>query len=69
MSGQRIAKLRQIRADHTAGLIDGMWVDVTTASALIAVHDALNPDNQARFDSIPLMRLVDFAWKQVTPVR
>lgn len=63
----RIEQLRAIRTEHQARMIDGFWVDATTASALIAVHDALNAENQATFDSIPLLRLVDFAWKHVTP--
>jgi hypothetical protein len=43
------------------------WIllDHTTASALDACYQALSPDNQAKWDRIPLTRLVDFAWGQV----
>jgi hypothetical protein len=44
------------------------WVvlDATTAGAITAVREALkdNP-NVAKFDRIPLGRLIDFVWKQV----
>ncbi len=42
-----------------------MLMDAFTASALLAVFNALKPESQARFDNIPLGKLVDFAWKQV----
>ena len=61
----RIDKLRQIVANHQAGLIDGFWVDVTTANMLVTVHDALRPDLQPKFETVPFMRLVDFGWKHV----
>ena len=61
----RIGQLQTILANGQAGLIDGFWVDTTTAAMLIAVYDALKPSNQDRFDSIPLPRLVDFGWAHV----
>ena len=45
------------------------WVvmDATTASAIHTVREALkdNP-NVAKFDRIPLPRLLDFVWKHVS---
>ncbi len=43
------------------------WIalDITTASAMLAVYNALKPEHQAKFDNIPLGKLVDFVWKQV----
>lgn len=43
------------------------WIalDSTTAGALVAVYDALKPEMQAKFNSIPLGKLVSFAWKHV----
>ena len=40
-------------------------LDITTAGAMLAVYNALKPEHQAKFDNIPLGRLVDFVWKQV----
>lgn len=62
----RIEQLRKIVERHQYGKVDGHTVDVQTASMLVAVHDALNEDNQARFETISLMALVDFGWKHVT---
>lgn len=44
------------------------WIalDAMTAQAIMAVRNALkNPDQVAKFDTIPLMRLVDFCWRMV----
>ncbi len=40
-------------------------LDITTAGAMLAVYNALRPELQAKYDNIPLGRLVDFCWKQV----
>jgi len=40
-------------------------LDSFTASAMKAVYEKLKPEHQAKFDNIPLGRLVDFVWKQV----
>lgn len=41
------------------------YMDGFTASMLVAVHDALRPDLQEKFNRLPLMTLIDFGWKQV----
>ena len=40
-------------------------LDGLTFNALKAVYIALSEDNKAKFDNIPLLKLVDFAWKHV----
>lgn len=40
-------------------------LDAFTASAIAAVYKALNEANRAKFDRIPLERLLDFTWKHV----
>ncbi len=40
-------------------------IDSFTASAMLAVYNALSPAMQVKFDNIPLGRLVEFTWKQV----
>lgn len=61
----RIEKLRAILDGHTAAKIDGYLVDAFTASMLVQVYGALKPENQERFETLPLMALVEFGWKQV----
>ena len=40
-------------------------IDSFTASALVAVYKALGPESQAKFNNLPLGKLVDFCWKAV----
>ncbi len=42
-----------------------MTMDIMTAGAMHAVYSALKPEHKAKFDNIPLGRLIDFVWKQV----
>lgn len=42
-----------------------VMVDLFTASAMLTVYNALNPEHQNKFDSIPFQKLVDFTWKNV----
>lgn len=43
------------------------WVilDSFSASAVVAVYEALSAENKAKANRIPLMRLVDFAFQHV----
>ncbi len=43
------------------------WIalDVMTSGAILAVYNALNETQRAKFDNIPLGKLVDFCWKHV----
>ena len=61
----RIEKLRWIVEHHSFRKVEGQVIDAQTANALVTVHDALSPENQAKFGDVPLLRLVDFAWKRV----
>lgn len=45
--------------------VEGYLMDIMTARALLAVYAALGPEARMKFDSVPLPKLVDFAWKQV----
>lgn len=64
-SGSRIEGLRYIGVKHQAVVIDGHLVDAQTANLLVQVHDALSPENQAKFEKPSMPKLVAFAWKQV----
>ncbi len=43
-----------------------MLIDATTANAVTRVHEALSPANQAKFENLSLLRMVDIAWKLVS---
>jgi len=64
----RIELLRDIatngaRRVHITGR--KVWVDSFTANAMVQVHDGLNPENQAKFVSLPFLRMVDVGWKLI----
>ena len=62
----RIDALRKIVAECTAATVEGQVVDLFTASAMVAVYDALSPANQERFGSAPFMQLVTFCLSKIT---
>lgn len=64
-SRDRITALRTIVRDHSAKRIDGYVVDAMTAGMLVAVYDALSPENRERFGKPNLLKLVDLGWKSV----
>ena len=45
---------------------DSIVLDMTTASMLVQVYEALSPANQAKFDAMPLTKAVDIGWKLVS---
>lgn len=40
-----------------------MILDLTTANAMLTVYNAIKPENQAKFNQLHVLRLVDFTWK------
>lgn len=43
--------------------IGGQLVDTMTASAILTVHSAISPANQARYMALPIHKIVAIAWK------
>ena len=41
------------------------YLDAQTANMLVTVYNALSEEHRAKFNRIPLMRLIDFGWKHV----
>lgn len=61
----RIQALRDVLV-HGYAKIDGYAVDSFTASAIIAVYDALNDANKAKYASMKTLRgMASVAWKFV----
>ena len=44
------------------------YMDIQTANMLVTIYNALSEEHRAKFNRIPLMRLIDFGWKQVRAV-
>lgn len=66
-SSQRYDIAKKVVETKTAGeLPGGILLDLFTASALVQVYEALSPENQAKFDEIPLDKLVAFVFSHVS---
>lgn len=63
LASRRATVLQKIQADKKPRRIDGTMVDVNTAGLLLQVFEQISPQNKMKFDSVPLMSLVDFGWK------
>ena len=57
------AALRQIVADKQAGKVDGVMVDLFSASAILSVLDAINEANKEKLLSLPVESMADIAFK------
>lgn len=60
-----IDKVRWIKDNKTARMIDGVLVDLMTANAIITVYDAVGPDNKIKMLSLPIAKMGEIAWKLV----
>ena len=60
---ERIAAIRRIVSDGQYAKVDGTMIDLFSASAVVAVHDALNETNQQRFSALPAARMALIAFK------
>jgi hypothetical protein len=63
-----IKSLRKIVSEHQAAKVNGKMVDAYSASAIVAVYDKLNPQNRSQFVSLPIMKMVDMAFRLIKKV-
>lgn len=63
MKNNIIEKLREIVKNHQYQKIDGVIVDVVTASAVLNVYDNINETNKEKFLKLSLIKMVDVTWK------
>ncbi len=59
----RVQALRQIVAECQYAKIDGIMVDLFSASTILSIHDALNESNKARYSRLPVYRMAEIAFK------
>lgn len=60
-----IEQLREIVKEHQYKKIDGVIVDVMTASAILKVYDNINEVNQAKFSALPITKMASVAWQLI----
>ena len=61
----KIKDIEQVLKKKSAKKIDGMYMDMTTANAIMTVYKALNTSNRKKFEKLPLKKMVDVTWKLV----
>jgi len=60
-----IKDIEQVLKKKSAKKIDGMYMDMTTANAIMTVYKALGQSNKKKFAKLPLKKMVSVAWKLV----
>lgn len=60
---ERVAAFREIVRTKAFGKIDGCGVDLFSASTVVAVYDALNETNRAKFASLKVREMVLLAFR------
>ena len=58
-----VAACREIKETATFAKINGVMVDLFSASAIVAVHDACTDANRAKLLTLPLARMASLAFK------
>jgi hypothetical protein len=60
----RIEAIRRIVETGSYAKVDGVMVDLFTASTIISVYDALKrPENQAKMRNLPVAAMADISFK------
>lgn len=61
----RVEQLRKIVAERTHDTVDGIDVDLFTASAIVACYDAGNERTRALIETAPLGKVAEAALRSV----
>jgi len=56
---------RAICAKKQYAKVNGVMVDLFSASAIVKVHDALNEANKLKFNALPIGRMASVAFKLI----
>ena len=59
----RIAAIRSVVAKGQYAKIDGIMLDLFSASAIIKIYNAINPENQAKYREMPVSKMASIAFK------
>ena len=60
---ERIEAIRRIVSESQYAKVDGVMVDLFSASAIIRVYDALNEVNQAKYSAMSAPQMATIAFK------
>lgn len=56
---------KQVATQGQARKVDGVWLDITTASAMVTAYDALSESARERFNALPLTKAATISLKLV----
>lgn len=62
---EKIAAVRAIVDAKQYAKIDGVAIDLFSASAIVAVYDALNEENRAKYAAMPVRKMAIVAFKLI----
>lgn len=62
----RYAAAQRVVANSQFEVVEDYVLDLFTASAMVAVYEALGEDARAKFDQVPLPRLASFCLSKVS---
>lgn len=58
-----IEKLQAIVENKQASKIDGVLVDLFSASTVMQVYNCVSPENQVKLAALPIQKMVDVSFK------
>ena len=62
---ERIAAIRQIVTEGQYAKIDGVMVDLFSASAIVRIYDALNEANREKYSTMTAPKMAVIAFKLI----
>jgi hypothetical protein len=62
---ERIAAIRRIVEDCQYAKIDGVMIDLYSASAILVIYDKLSPENQTKYRAMPAPKMAAVAFTLV----
>jgi hypothetical protein len=60
---ERIEAIRNIADSKQYAKVDGVMIDLFSASAIVKVYDALNDTNKEKFKNLPVAKMASVAMK------
>lgn len=59
----KMDQIRKIVASKQYGKVEGSMVDLFSASGILSLYEALNKDNRAKYESMPVWKMQVMAMK------
>lgn len=60
---KKMQKIRRIVETKSYATVDGATLDLFTASHILTIYENLSPENQARYEALPVLQMASIAFK------